>query len=260
MELPIFPLDDDAPTSATERGVKNRPRNRVSGDARDTAPASGFSFRIIFASSTTHPFGRTSTGLKSMLSKWEARSIPRRPMPTSASTSAGTSAGFEPRNPASSLYPRSSSSIDLASFSVMGSIRNETSRITSVSVPPMPAMITGPNWGSFWSPTITSTPPSPDTMLSSRIPFTSTPFFFDSLPCISEKAALASAAPAMPTLTPPTSVLWSIWGETTFMTSGKPISAARFSASSADRASACLGTSKPYEASTDLASSSVTIL
>ena len=45
---------------------------------------------------------------------------------------------------------------------------------------------------------------------------------------------LTSATLSIPTLTPPTSVLCKICGETTFITSGKPIFFACFAASSAD--------------------------
>ena len=155
------------------------------------------------------------------------------------------SIGLLPRNPLRSFEPFSSSSIDFASAVVIGSILNATSLKTSVMIPPNPAIIIGPNCGSFCIPTISSTPPF-GTIFSKRIPFTSTPFFFDKRPYMSLNVFFTSATLSSPTFTPPTSVLCKICGETTFMTNGNPNFFACFAASSAEVTRANPGTLIPY--------------
>ena len=155
------------------------------------------------------------------------------------------SIGALPRKPLRSFEPFSSFNMDFASDVVIGSILNATSLNTSVITPPNPAIIIGPNCGSFCIPTINSTPPF-GTIFSKRIPFTSTPFFLDNLPYMSLNVFLTSATLSMPTLTPPTSVLCKICGDTTFITNGNPNFFACFAASSADFARAKPGTFTPY--------------
>ena len=130
------------------------------------------------------------------------------------------SIGLLPRNPFRILEPLSSFNIDFASDVVIGSILNATSLKTSVRTPPKPTMSIGPNCGLFCIPTISSTPFG--TIFSSKIPFTLTPFFLESRPYMSLNVFLTSAVLSTPTLTPPTSVLWRICGETTFITRGNP--------------------------------------
>ncbi len=153
------------------------------------------------------------------------------------------STGALPLNPLRSFEPLSSLIMDLASVVVIGNIRNATSFITSVIIPPRPTMRIGPNWESFWIPTISSTPFG--TIFSSKIPLTLTPLFLASLPYMSLNVFLTSLRLSNPTLTPPTSVLCKICGDTTFITRGKPILFACFAASLAEVTSANDGTLTP---------------
>ena len=69
-----------------------------------------------------------------------------------------------------------------------------------------------------------------------------------------------SAVLSIPTLTPPTSVLCNICGETTFITSGNPIFFAALTASAGEVARAYGGTLRPYNFKIDFESSSVITL
>ena len=74
---------------------------------------------------------------------------------------------------------------------------------------------------------------------------------------ISANARRAPSASAMPSRTPPASVLCWMSGESIFMTTGKPIFSAANTASSADAASASFGPSRPCAAKKVLASASL---
>ena len=71
---------------------------------------------------------------------------------------------------------------------------------------------------------------------------------------------LTSLTLSSPTLTPPTSVLCKICGDTTFITSGNPIFFACLAASSAEVTSAKGGTLTPYVLRIDFDNSSVITL
>ena len=66
-ELPILPGVADAPTSATDFGVKKDSIDVMFGFALEIEFFLNSLFRIIFASTTKCDFGYTITGLKSIL-------------------------------------------------------------------------------------------------------------------------------------------------------------------------------------------------
>ena len=178
------------------------------------------------------------------------------PIFTNISHTISISTGSLPRKPFSRFMPRSSSSIDLASEVSMGNIRNETSFIISVIIPPIPTIMTGPNWGSFCTPTINSTPLG--TICSNSIPFTDA--VFERRLFISLNTSLASEVFCTPTFTPPTSVLCRISGETTFITIGKPTFLAADDTSFFDVTKAYFGMSTPYFSKISFDNSSVITL
>ena len=137
------------------------------------------------------------------------------------------------------------SSIDSASSRVAGASRNVMSFITSTSTPPRPNATSLPNDGSVTAPTITSWPPVSIccTCTPSRSAFAS--YFFALAMIVVEALLRVLARSSTPTSTPPASVLCRISGETIFSTTGKPMPAASFAASSADVATPSFGTGMP---------------
>ena len=125
------------------------------------------------------------------------------------------------------------------------------STISSASVPPAPKSKTGPKFGSFLTPIITSTPFS--ISFWSRI---LTSFWLScSIICWSlSQAFCISSADLISVITPPTSVLWTKLGDEIFKTTGQPILEAQFFADSKSVTSVVSGVEKPEIFRTWLAS------
>ncbi len=95
----------------------------------------------------------------------------------------------------------------------------ETSSRSSTSFPPRPNVITFPNDGSVFPPISTSSPAG--ICFSTMIPVTAASGARAALLCMMVRnASSASSGPSIPVMTPPTSLLWTISGEMTFMTTG----------------------------------------
>jgi len=68
--------------------------------------------------------------------------------------------GFPPLTPSSTMWPLISENISRTSFSVIGNSLKVTSFRTSTNTPPSPNIMTAPNWGSIFPPTMISVYPS----------------------------------------------------------------------------------------------------
>ena len=139
------------------------------------------------------------------------------------------------------------STIDLASSGVVGASRKVTSLVTSTSTPPRPKATIFPNAGSVTAPTMTSWTSGPFTSIC----WTCTPvmsasaWYAFALATIVSNAERAASSLSTPTTTPPASVLCRMSGETIFSTTGNPMPALSFAASSAEVASASPGVGIP---------------
>src|SRR3990172_7764684 len=174
-------------------------------------------------SATVSPFSWTITGFRSIssISGWRVtRSETRR----SRSQRAATSAGFLPRRPSRTRAPRISAIISAASFSRKGTIRNDTSFVTSMMISWPGAAIAA-----------TSAPPS----------------LAPILPAASRMRRYASRTPSSPgtcRITPPTSDLCVTSEEFIFKATGKPIRRAASTASSSLPAGSAGVTGNPFPA------------
>src|SRR4029077_21161128 len=147
--------------------------------------------------------------------------------------------------PASSLKPLSSLIARRASSASNGGTRNVTSPNTSVKIPPVPTVTTGPNNSSCETPMSISTPPltishtsTPSTraLLSARFALASR----------SSYAARTSLGDDTPTRTRPASLLCSRSGDEIFITTGKPTALAAFTAAADEEHSSSLLVLIPY--------------
>ncbi len=122
----------------------------------------------------------------------------------------------------------------------------------SIQIPPRPQFITGPNWGSRIIPK--------DNSISCRWNgLTRTPRTFippDPSETRRENAFLTASSLSIGRMTPPSSVLWRMSGDTTFITMGKPISVAAERASSSVWTNRFRGTEIPYTSKRPKASGS----
>ena len=129
--------------------------------------------------------------------------------------------------------------------SVIGRIRRVTSFINSTRVPPIPKVSTFPKAGSVFPPMISSSPGA--ACCSTMTPLISASglyaFAFET---ILSNASSAACFEDILTITPPASLLWTIWGEWIFMTTGKPIFSATLPASAGVLTIACSGTGTSY--------------
>ena len=165
-------------------------------------------------------------------------------------------AGSAPRTPRRISAAAIPSIIDSAVSVVAGASRNVTSLSTSTSTPPSPNATTLPKVSSVTVPTITSWPE-----LSSCCTWTPTirasAWYALALSMMVWNPSATSAGVFSPTSTPPASVLCRMSGETIFSTTGRPISSARVTASSALVASPSCGVAMPYASTTSRPSGAV---
>ena len=131
---------------------------------------------------------------------------------------------------------------------VTGAWRKVTSLITSTSTPPMPAITTGPNTGSWLTPSTNSASPGiifctmmPSMRASGTLRFT--------LAWIAVQASRTAASSARPSFTPRTSVLCRMSGDSIFIATGQPSACAASTACSTVVASRTGAASMPASAS-----------
>jgi len=146
--------------------------------------------------------------------------------------SASRSTPFLPLAPFRTAYPFTSSIMSLAIARSTGATRTEMSRKISTKMPPSPNRIVGPNCGSRFPPTMTSTP-------GGAIADTRTP----AAGSISRardrmRPAARCASPGLFTFssTSPRSLLWAIFRDSALTATGNPMCRAASAASAAPRA------------------------
>ena len=194
-----------------------------------SGPGGAASWTRTRASTTMAPSRDTITGLQSIsaISGWFSTRAPTR---STTSSSAPTSAFGAPRNPSRSANVFSDLIISRASRSVSGEIRTATSFSSSAWTPPAPQATTGPNSGSWTTPTSISTPVG--TICWTRKPLGGCPASLTRR-AICSAAAVVAAPPSSESSTPPASVLWRSVGAIALSATFPPNCAAALPASSA---------------------------